>query len=58
MWGAGSRGQGGRLGGCGGRQRTPSGWDLSLSPNALLISLTPAGEAFARAGGRRGASSR
>ena len=28
----------------------PSGWDLSLSPHALLISLTPAGEALARRG--------
>lgn len=26
------------------------GWDLSLSPHALLISLTPAGEAFANRG--------
>lgn len=28
----------------------PWGWDLGLAPHALLISLTPAGEAFARRG--------
>lgn len=47
VWGTGSRGQRGQAGL---RQGTeaPGLGGLTLSPHALLISLTPAGEAFAR----------
>lgn len=53
-WGTGSRGQGGRARAVARREDTLGLGGLTLSPHALLISLTPAGEAFAEGWGRRG----
>lgn len=56
MWGRKRRSVRLGQGCCEGGRRAPLGWDLSLALHALLISLTPAGEASARrgAGGEAG----
>ena len=58
VWGTGSRGRQGQAGAVAsaGRGACEDGLGLgglTLSPHTLLISLTPAGEAFARRWGRR-----
>lgn len=53
MWGTGSRGQRGQAGAAAAGEDTLGLGGLPLSPHALLISSTPAGEGFAgRYGGR------